>query len=389
MNKRTFWILLMTSFSAMLGISIISPFLPVFAERHGANGFWLGLIFTGFGISRAVIMPVIGKISDRAGRKIFVTLGLLIFTVISLFYPIANGVVALTVVRLIHGFALGMIMPIVLAYVGDLAEEGKEAVRAATLNTTFYLGLAAGPLLGGLINQYHGFDAVFHTMSVLGLLNFFIVLVFLPDSRSPAPEKSLDRGRFNVLIRYNFIKAVLITAILITLMMTVFISFVPSLAEHIDVNTAHIGFLISLGIFLAGVLQIPFGKLADKFDQFGKSFQVSIGITVSMFALLAMPFCPDFAALLAAGAFVGIGVGISVPALSGISIGIGRKTGMGTWMGIYYAVQSLAFVITPVVFGITMDYLGIDSVFYLVAIICFFGGLSYAYYLRKRLKGIK
>ena len=389
MQKKTFLILLVTSFSAMLGIGIISPFLPRFAEQHGANGFWLGMIFAGFGISRALVVPLIGKVSDRVGRKIFVISGLLLYTILSLFYPIARGVVELTIVRLFHGLALGMIIPIVLAYVADLAPPGKESVTLSAMNTMFYIGLATGPLLGGSIDQSFGFNAVFYVISALGGLNFLVVLAILPDSRPHETEKSETTATFSGLIHYNFIKAVLIIAVLVTVMMTVFISFVPSLAEKLDINTIHIGFLIFTGIFTAGILQIPFGRIADKLDRYGKMFQAGTGITVGMFALLAMPFCPDFLAMTLAGVIIGLGSSIAVPALAGIAVEIGKKTGMGTWMGMQNAAHSLGFILTPLVFGITMDCLGIDAVFYLVAFVGLFGGLGSYYYIRRRRKGFK
>ena len=126
-RRRTLFILLLAAFSAMLGMGIIAPFLPRFARQHGANGFWMGMIFAGFGFSRAVVMPFIGRLSDKVGRKIFVVSGLLLYAVISIGYPLANGIVMLTAVRLIHGLAAGMIIPIVLAYTGDISEKGKES----------------------------------------------------------------------------------------------------------------------------------------------------------------------------------------------------------------------------------------------------------------------
>ncbi|MGB3113899.1 MAG: MFS transporter, partial [Candidatus Omnitrophota bacterium] len=86
----------MTAFSTMLGLGIISPFLPELVGRHGANGFWIGMIFAGFGISRGLIVPFIGKISDRLGRKLFVASGLFLFSVISLLYPRAGNIYGLT-----------------------------------------------------------------------------------------------------------------------------------------------------------------------------------------------------------------------------------------------------------------------------------------------------
>ena len=390
MSRGTFCVLLMTAFSVMLGLGIISPFLPEFAEQHGANGFWLGMIFAGFGISRGLIMPIVGKVSDRTGRKIFVTSGLFLFTVISLFYPVAEGVFALTVIRLIHGLAAGMIMPIVVAYIGELAEEGKEGATTGALNMMFYFGFAAGPVAGGFLDDKLGFDAVFHAMAALGAITFLLVLLFMPETKRPVTDVEEYGRQFSALFKYNFIKAILIIAVISTLMMAVFVSFVPSLAEHkMKMDAEHVGLIISVGILLAGALQVPFGKVADRIDRVGRLIQIGVGTSVGMFAVLAVPYCPGFWALLTASAFVGIGAAVTTPAVTSISVHIGHRFGMGSWMGIVSSARSLGFVLTPLVFGVIMDRIGINAVFYVLALLIFFGGLGYAYYVHRRLKGYK
>ena len=49
--RRVFWILSIAIFTAMVGVGIIVPLLPVYAEELGASGIWIGLIFSGFSLS--------------------------------------------------------------------------------------------------------------------------------------------------------------------------------------------------------------------------------------------------------------------------------------------------------------------------------------------------
>ncbi|MFH1552833.1 MAG: MFS transporter [Candidatus Omnitrophota bacterium] len=387
MQTRTFCILLITAFSTMLGLGIISPFLPEFAQEHGANGFWIGMMFAGFGISRGIVMPIVGRMSDRTGRKLFVAAGLFLFTIISLLYPKADSVYAIIAVRMAHGFAAGLIMPVVMAYVGEFAKEGNVGLATGPLNMMFYFGLAMGPFLGGYIGQNYGFDAVFHVMSILGGLTFLIVVFFLPEYKPSSAKPAESLMSFSALIKYNFVKAVLIAAVVVTLMMAVFMSFLPSLATHIKMDPDHVGIIISTGIFLAGLLQIPFGRFADRLDHLGKLFQVGIGTCIGMFALFIMPFCPDFSALLGAGSLLGIGAAISSSALLNISVNIGQTAGMGVWMGTLNAAMSIGFVLTPILSGIIMDHLGINSVFYLFGLLMLFGALGSAHFIRRRLFG--
>jgi len=374
----------------MLGLGVISPFLPEFASKHGINGFWLGVIFAGYGISRGFIMPIVGRISDRRGRKMFVTSGLLLFSIISLFYPAAKSVWSLTLVRMIHGLAAGMIMPIVMAYIGEFTEKGREGVTTGAMNMMFYFGMAAGPLLGGFLNHFYGFNSIFYTMCGLGLLTFFMVLFFLPESNIAQSTLAVDKHTtFGKLLQDNFIRAILIITIVITFMLISFIALLPSLAAIDHIDAVHIGIIISVGIFLGGIFQIPFGKIADKFDDVGKLIMIGIGTSLGMFSLIAMPFCPNFDALLIAGAFMGIGAGVSAPALSSLAVIIGQKTAMGTWMGIFNCVKSIAFVITPLVAGLIMDSMGLKAAFYSITMLAFFGGLGYIHYVLKRYKEMK
>lgn len=87
--------------------------------------------------------------------------------------------------------------------------------------------------------------------------------------------------------------------------------------------------------------------------------------------------------------FIGLGTAVSTPALSALAVSIGSRVGMGSWMGILNAARSIGFILTPLLFGITMDYLGIDAVFYLLALVVFLGVLGYGYYIRKRLRGYR
>ncbi len=65
MIKKIFPILALPIFSSMLGVGIVAPLLPLYAENMGATGSWLGIVFAGFAISLAIFLPIIGRLSDR------------------------------------------------------------------------------------------------------------------------------------------------------------------------------------------------------------------------------------------------------------------------------------------------------------------------------------
>ncbi|HLR38499.1 MAG TPA: MFS transporter, partial [Chitinophagaceae bacterium] len=81
--RGTFISLFIATAAAMLGIGIIEPIMPLYAKNMGASGIMLGLIFSGFAVSRMVFAPWIGKISDKKGRKKFLICGICLLIIFS------------------------------------------------------------------------------------------------------------------------------------------------------------------------------------------------------------------------------------------------------------------------------------------------------------------
>jgi len=184
MEKRTLFTLYFSIFAAILGLSIISPILPIIAEDLRVTGVWMGMIFSGFAISRAIVMPIMGGLSDKYGRKIFIASGLLLLAVISLLYLLAHNVYTLTAVRLLNGLAAGMIIPVAMAYAGEVAQEGKEGRAMGTFMMMYFLGVGVGPLLGGILWHLFGMTSVFYAMSGISVIALLLVLPFLPEVKN-------------------------------------------------------------------------------------------------------------------------------------------------------------------------------------------------------------
>ena len=166
----------------MLGMGILAPVMPLFVNDMGAPGIWLGLIGGGYHVSRAILMPFIGRWSDRRGRKIFLGSGLILYAGISLLYIFAENLPWLLGVRLFHGLVSGMIIPVARAWVGEISPLGEEGRWQGYFNTAFFSGAAAGPILGGFLMDIFNIDVAFAAMGVMNLIAFLAVVFFLPES---------------------------------------------------------------------------------------------------------------------------------------------------------------------------------------------------------------
>jgi len=360
LGKRIFSVLFLVLFVATLGLGIVAPLMPVFAESLGATGIWLGVIFSGFSISRVIFMPLIGRLSDSRGRKKFITAGLLLYAVLSLLYPMAGSVYSLVAVRLIHGFASAMVFPIAMAYVADVSRRGNEGETMGTFNIAMFLGMGAGPLLGGALKDAFGFPAAFYSMSALTAVAFLITLFFLPDVVSSG-ARHRRHVPFRKMVESRTMKGILVFRMVSAMGRGSIMAFLPIIAARYDVTTTQIGVIISSLVFVTALLQRPFGKLADRFD---RVVLVIVGSVIATLPLFFVPQMKGFVKLFILGGFVGLGSAVAMPSASAISVVVGQRIGMGATMGLFTSAMSVGMIVAPILSGIVMDMFGIGSVFY-------------------------
>ncbi len=370
MINRVFPILAAAIFACMLGSGIVVPLLPIYAESLGATGIGLGVIFAGFAISRTLVTPLFGRLSDRYGRKSFITVGLLLYAVISPGFIWADSVVQLTLVRFAHGIAGGLILPIAQAYVGDISPEGEEGKWMGYANAAFFSGFGFGPLLGGVVTRYYSMDAAFFTMGGLSLLAFFIALFFLPEiarkHTASAPSLSFrEMGRSRMtggLFSYRLAQ---------TMARAAFFTFLPVFAAtRLGLRTDLIGILFAVHVLLVAVFGIPLGRLADRIS---RRFMVVLGCLVTFAFMVLLPAASSFPALMALIILGSIGNAVSTPAASALVIEEGRRYGMGSTVAVFTTALNIGMAVGPILAGAIVDYAGINTAFYFGAAVVLAG----------------
>ena len=197
---RVFSALFFATATAMLGLGIIAPILPLYAKTFAASGVEIGLVFTAFSISRALLGPFVGRLSDHVGRKSLMLVGLGIYAVISVLYVSADSLWELGLFRFLQGIGSVMVGPLAQAYVGDMTPRGKEGRYMNAFYASQFLGIGIGPLLGGFIGAAWSYEAAFLVMGGLSLLSVLLVAITVPVDRA-TKERKLKRPREIVPLR--------------------------------------------------------------------------------------------------------------------------------------------------------------------------------------------
>jgi DHA1 family multidrug resistance protein-like MFS transporter len=380
----------------MLGIGIVAPILPIYAEQNlGASGIWIGLIFAGFGISRTIITPFVGRTSDDKGRKIFLLIGLLGYTLTGLGYVIATDVVFLTIVRFANGFTSAMVLPVAQAYIGDITPKGKEGVYMNTFMISLMIGFGVGPFLGGLMTDAYDAFAAFYAMAALSAFALALVIIFLPkvDDLLKNPnfaseeirKTHMDKSKASMrsAIKDDYVKGIFIYRTAIGFSRNALVSFLPIfLVSNFAASATEVGLVLAVFLLTGACLQPLMGMLADRLD---KIKLITVGMTFSATFIFLMPLIPSLW-FLGAIAFVAsfFSVCADAPALA-LGTQLGRKHGMATVLSIYDTAIGLGMVGGPLISGLFLDNFGINSIFYLwgiVGVIAVF--ITYMYLKRGR-----
>jgi len=193
---RGFWVIWSTVALDMVGFGIVVPILGRYADRFGANGFQVGLLFASFSLMQMVFAPILGRWSDRVGRKPVLIISLLGTALGSFITGAAGALWVLFAGRLIDG-ASGASISVAQGAVTDIAEPEQRARMLGLLGMAFGVGFVVGPALGGLAS-FGGPHVPFYLAGVLALINAGAAIIRLPETRTleqrrvprAAPQKS-------------------------------------------------------------------------------------------------------------------------------------------------------------------------------------------------------
>ncbi len=190
---RRLSLILITMFLDVLGVGIIIPVAPFYAQAYGASALDVGLLFTFYSAAQFLATPVLGGLSDRYGRRSILLVSLIGEVVGYLLMGFANSLAALYVARLVTGATAGNIGA-AQAYLADITPREQRTRTFGLAGAAFGAGFLFGPAFGGALSLI---DLRLTAFAAAGLiaLNVIFVALMLPESlpverRSTAPLRS-------------------------------------------------------------------------------------------------------------------------------------------------------------------------------------------------------
>ena len=192
LDRRQRWALLLSLMCAMfvgaLDQTIVATATPsILADLGGFS--LLSWLFTSYMLASTVVIPIVGKLSDTYGRKLFVIAGVLIFTLASAACGAAPSIGALIVFRAVQGIGGGMIFSSVFATIGDIFPPAERGKYIGMFTGTFSLASILGPTVGGFLTDSVDWRWIFYINIPFSLIAIPAIWFNLPLRRAARRPK--------------------------------------------------------------------------------------------------------------------------------------------------------------------------------------------------------
>ena len=345
----------------VLGLTIMIPLLPFYAEKLGATPTEVGLLIGTYAACQLVSGPLLGRASDYTGRKpllLVSQVGTLIGFLILAFAP---SLWVVFIARVIDGATAGN-LSLAQAYISDVTRPEDRAKSFGVIGIAFGMGFLIGPAISGYLAKFDYRDPIF-AAAALSATSILSTLFLLPDvksSGSPADGPGgrrlslLQWGEYGRYFRQSELSTRLFQFLSFAFSFAMFTAGFPLFAERrlewhgtpfgpeqVGYAWAYAGFL---GIFLQGP---ALGKMVKRF---GESRLNNIGFLGYVAGYFTLALCHSIPVLILATTFAAIGSLIR-PTLTSMITQSAPREEQGVVLGLTQSLTSIAQIMGPPIAG--------------------------------------
>jgi MFS family permease len=191
-RRAVVFVIVLSSFLPSFAGSVVNVAVPVIGQEFHSSATALGWIVSSFIIATVAFMLPLGRLADLTSRRIILVAGLLLFSLMSGATFLVTDMPLLIVLRVVQGIgSAGMFATCQAILVDAVPKEERGKVLGMSI-ASVYIGLSAGPVLGGFITQHLGWRWIFVFVAVLGIVTAIAAIVKLPEK--PSAEQLAGRN---------------------------------------------------------------------------------------------------------------------------------------------------------------------------------------------------
>ena len=362
-RRRALTTLFVIVFTDLIGFGIVIPLLPLYAESFHPQPWVFGLLMASFSAMQFVFAPLLGRLSDRVGRRPVLVISLVGSVIGYLHFAFAQSLGMLFASRILAGIA-GANVATAQAVIADLTPPEERARGMGLIGAAFGLGFIAGPALAGLLVGF-GPSAPGLGAAGFSVLALVMTVTLLPESL-PRERRGLGTtgawggarlaGAFR---RPELVPLLSLTFLVVTAMAMFEVTFAQFIHARLELSHAGVAYLfVYIGVLAAAVQGGIVGRLAKRL---GEPPLVLTGLLCSAGGLALLAAGHRLGWIVAVMPLLALGQGLTMPSLSALVSHSASPEEQGQVLGAYQGMSSLARVVGPFVGEIALGTLGVAA----------------------------
>jgi DHA1 family multidrug resistance protein-like MFS transporter len=340
----------------LLGLSVIAPILPDYAETFNVNYTLVGLVVAAFGIARMFIDLPAGYLAQRFNKKSLMLVGLLIVSSSSIIAGLAQNYLTLLVARIIEGLGSAIYVTTATIFIALVASPERRGLLMSIYSGFLLLGAIFGPSFGGFIADSYGINAPFFAYAIISGSGIIPTLI-LPHVNNSNNEKSIKvrelyQQAWNDLRDPRFIPVLPSIFSLFFIRTGVRSTLVPLFSgNNLGLNQFDIGILLTIAGIATAITMVPIGYVSDKI---GRRTPLLLSLIISAPLTIWIAFTTDLFNMIIVMFFYGAIIGLSGPIAAYVT-DIAPKDKLEIYMGVYRTIGDIGFVLGPLLMGFIGD----------------------------------
>ncbi len=362
MRKPSVLIIFLTVFIDLIGFGIVIPLLPIYGKAFQASGLELGVLMAIFSFMQFIFGPVLGRLSDRVGRRPVLLLSTAGSATSYAIFAYGSGLqghtalIFLFISRACAGIC-GANIGVAQAYIADITPPAERSKKMGLIGMAFGLGFICGPLVGVVARNYFGMRGPGCVAAGLCAANFLLAFSILPESWKPDSTRAaqrpqlaqwkhtMTRPRVGLLIDVFFLATFCFTCFETTIGLLICQKFA------LDVESARAAKLQGYLFAYAGLIGafVQGGATGRLVKAMGEPKLIALSLVLVALSLGPLAFATTWPAIIVLLGLLSIGTSLTRPPVFGMISNLTPPGEQGVTIGVAQSAGSLARIVGPLV----------------------------------------
>ncbi len=366
-SRPSLAVIFLTVFIDLMGFGILIPILPTFASKElGVSDFGIGIVVASFSFMQFLFNPILGKLSDKYGRRPFIVGSLLLTSTSYIIFSYANSFFLLLLSRMLGGIG-GSNISVAQAYIADITPSDERSKGMGLIGAAFGLGFVFGPMIGGFLSEISYAFAGFASAG-FSFLAFLFSVFFLPESNFKREQKTkISFKIFDFAVAVKTLKKpvlgilVILYFIIVFSMANIYGTFALLGYKEYNLTDREIGSLFGLIGIISALVQGVLIKYSTKY--ISDKNLILIGTFLTMIGLGLLPYGINFIGLIIISAIFALGTATLQPVILGMVSKYAPEEEQGVVLGFNQSFSAVARILGPLWGGFAFEFLGYEFPF--------------------------